>query len=81
MWHGYDGWAWWGFGAFHMVGFWIVVICVLVFVLRGWRGGAGMPHCFPSAGHESALDVLQKRYARGEITQKEYEEMKGVLGK
>ena len=81
MWHAYDGWGWWGFGAFHMIGFWIVVILALVFLLRGWRGAAGWTHCMPMAGHESALDILKKRYARGEINQKEYEEMKDVLVK
>jgi len=37
----------------------------------GWSSGSGFG--------ESAIDVLNKRYARGEIDQKEYEEKKRKL--
>ncbi|MGA2763911.1 MAG: SHOCT domain-containing protein [Spirochaetia bacterium] len=81
------GWGWgsgWGhgmyglplflFGGFRLL-FGAAVIVGVVFLVRhfgrqGWRG----PH------DESALDILQKRYARGEITREQYEEMKRNLG-
>ncbi len=50
--------------------FWIVVIAGIVYFVRSefkCRGGAP---------DESALDILKKRYARGEINKDEYEKMK-----
>ncbi len=81
MWH----WGWgWGHGAYGLPFWWIgvgfrlifiaavivgVVYLVRLFARQGWRG------------HDegSALDILQKRYARGEITKEQYEEMKRNL--
>lgn len=42
-----------------------------------------MEHSGHAAGHtqdESLLDVLKRRYALGEITREQFEEMKRVLG-
>lgn len=50
--------------------FWIVVIAGIVYFVRSgfkYRGGAL---------DESALEILKKRYARGEINKDEYEKMK-----
>ena len=56
--------------------FWIVVIGAIVLLLRS-RGGWGPPRV---AGHrESALDVLDARYARGEIDDDEYGKRRSVL--
>jgi len=48
--------------------FWIVVIAGVVYFVRS-KGRCG------SSG-ESALDILKKRYARGEINKDEYEKIK-----
>lgn len=67
---GMMGW----FGPFGMLLFWVVVIVVLIAVVR-WimltgRGGSG------TKTDESALDILKKRYAAGEITKDEFEQLK-----
>ena len=53
--------------------FLILIGVVIYFVLRGekWmkRGGS----------EETALDILKKRYAKGEITEQEHEKMKKEL--
>ena len=51
--------------------FWIVVIAGIVYFVRSSfaRKGRG-------SSEESALDILKKRYARGEINKDEYEKIK-----
>jgi putative membrane protein len=62
---------WDGWGG-HMAGmwiFWILFIVVIVFLIR-WL--AISPRG-PEAPHESAEDILKKRYARGDIDREDYE--------
>jgi uncharacterized membrane protein len=69
--HGYySNWGhgpFWGVGLF-MVIFWICIIFLLVSVLKNVLKG----------GHqsESALDILNKRYAASEINWTEFDQMK-----
>ena len=70
---GYGG-SW--FGSIIMVAFWVAVIVGIVLLIR-WlvvstKGGVG-------GGEGSALEILKKRYARGEIDKKEYEQKKKDL--
>ncbi|MDO8716694.1 MAG: SHOCT domain-containing protein [Dehalococcoidales bacterium] len=56
-----------------MVIFWGLVIWGVVALSRG----AGLSCCTGSSNHsDSALEVLKKRYAQGEIDKKEFEEKK-----
>jgi len=51
-----------------MMPFFMIILIVAVLVLLfGRRGGHGS---------ESALDILKKRYAKGEITKEEFEQTK-----
>jgi putative membrane protein len=71
-WHD-DGPGWW---IVFVPLFWIAVIGGLVLLFRS-RGGGGPPR---GGGHrETALDVLDARYARGEIDVDEYHERRSVL--
>lgn len=65
--HGYDGMG--------FMWFWLLLI-VIVVVLLAWfvkPGGSSVSH------HETALDILQKRLARGEIDEQEYRRIKDTL--
>lgn len=80
-------WGWgWMHGGYGLPFWWVgigirgifiaAVIVGIVYVVRYFgRQGSWRPH-----GDETALEILQKRYARGEITKEEYEEMKRNLG-
>ena len=67
-----------GYGDMGFMGlFWIVLLGLLVwFIVAGTRGThhSGIHH---SGGHyETALDILKKKYASGEIDKAEFEEKK-----
>ena len=72
------GWGhmmYYGYGGGFMWILFIVVIGVLIYLLlqnakaKGGTGGAG----------ETPLDILKKRYARGELTKEDYDRMKKEL--
>jgi len=57
---------------FFAIVFWILIIIGLVLLIKYlWEGG--------SKAQETALEVLKKRYARGEISKEEFEEKKRDL--
>ena len=79
------GWAWGGgmtLGLLGMALFWTVVAVAIVLVVRAltpggaWAGGTSSR---PS-GPERPLDILQRRYAAGDIDHETYERMKKELG-
>ncbi len=77
------GWAGRGFGGGWGLG-WIfplvfggAVITGIVFLVRAAGPGNGRTQ---SPAGETALDILKKRYARGEITKEQFEAMRQDLG-
>jgi putative membrane protein len=83
MWaHGYGlGFGWMGmlFGGLMMLVFWGALIALIFFAGRALvRSGADQSRTPPPA-EGKALDILKERYARGEITKEQFEEMKRDL--
>lgn len=76
MGYGFDGgtlgWIWMLGGLLLMVGFVVLIVWAVAAVSRG--GATREP------GRPTALDILRERYARGEITQQEFEQAKKTLG-
>lgn len=73
--YGMMGW----FGMILMAAFWIVIIVGIIFLIR-WVAhstGSGNRKNYPD---DSPLEILRKRYARGEIKKEEFEEKKKDLG-
>ena len=72
MWHDADGMGWWMvFTAILFTIFWISVIWLF---LQGGRSGDR-----PAMADDSPLEIVRRRYARGEITKAQYEELRRDL--
>ena len=64
-------------GGIFMILFWVLIFLggfYLVKILMGSGSGAGKPR-------ETAREVLEKRFARGEISKEEFEESLEILRK
>ena len=63
-------WSFWGMHAFWWL-FWVVVIAAAFFLFQA-PGGR-------TTERETPLELLQRRYAAGEISKEEFEERKRTL--
>lgn len=85
--YGYYGGAgmmggWMGFPMLFMIPIMLIVLVVIGYIIWrgfGWEGGC----CGGHSGHyasdeegETAMEILRRRYAKGEITKEQYEQMK-----
>lgn len=73
MFWGNHGWGM-GFGWFFMAAFWILVVLGIIYLIKVIAGDARK-----GEREETALDILKKRYARGEVNKEEFEEKKKDL--
>jgi putative membrane protein len=73
MFWGNHGWGM-GFGWFFMIAFLILVVLGIIYLIKVIAGDAKK-----GEREETALDILKKRYARGEINKEEFEEKKKDL--
>lgn len=69
-----DGWDWF-WGAIMMLLFWGVLVAGIVFAVRAF--GARSQHDAGAA--EDPQTILETRFAKGEISEEEFEERKRVL--
>lgn len=72
------GWGWglaMGLGWLAMLAFWGAVIVGVVLLVRALSGSSGSAR---STG-DTALDILRRRYASGELTREQYEQLRQDL--
>jgi putative membrane protein len=88
--YGHGGWMPYGMMAgggmgLVMILFWVIVVVALVSLISGIWNNQGPQRrvddatCAPATGEPDALEILKRRYARGDIDQNEYERMKREL--
>ncbi len=71
MWGDYGmGWTWGIFGIIHMALWWILLAVGIVALVKWLKSGPA--DGAPGAGSR-ALEILDERYARGEIGKEEFE--------
>ena len=75
MWYFQQGMGWWMvFGVLWMLVFWGGIIALIVWVVvRLTRHGVTVD------GGKTPLDIAKERYARGEITKEQFEQIKRDL--
>jgi putative membrane protein len=71
-----DGYGWMGPGWIIMIIFWVVVIAGGIALVR-WFGMRGRGS--DDTSRRTPLEILQERYARGEIEREEYEQKRRDL--
>ena len=80
--HGYWRDDYWGMGHMMVGGFgmvlFVVLTVVLVILLIRWLGGTHVP-APPPQQQKRAIDILEERFARGEIDREEFIQKKNDL--
>ncbi|MEK7132757.1 MAG: SHOCT domain-containing protein [Patescibacteria group bacterium] len=72
--YGGDFWPFHFLGFAVMIAFWALVIAGIVWLVRQTSSGGSTN--LTSTAHNSALDILRTRYAKGELTKEQFESMK-----
>jgi putative membrane protein len=68
------------FGSILMIAFWVLILAGLFFLIKSLvRGSRGYLGDVRGAGGASAREILEARYARGEIDREEFEQKKRDL--
>ena len=57
---------------------WVAIIVTVIWLIRGARAGRGWG---PPGGAPSAMEILDRRFAEGEISAEEYRERRGTLSR
>ena len=76
MWNWGTGWGWWmAFGWLWMVVIWGLIIWAVYWIVSRLSERRESP----AGRQESGLDILERRYASGELTHEQFEEMRRHL--
>jgi putative membrane protein len=78
MWNWMGGGFGWGVGMVVMAAFWVIVALAIVWIVRTVWDRPG-PREASGPRSETPLEILQRRYARGEIDRAEFEEKRRDL--
>lgn len=74
MWHPGDGMGWWMIvGSVWVVFFWAAIVWLFLRVVSHGEASDGQRE-------DSPLDIVRRRYARGEINREEFEQLRKDLG-
>jgi putative membrane protein len=74
MWGGY-GWGM-GYSWLYMIVFWAIIITAIAYLVKSFTKRSDF-----GVRHEAPLDILKRRYAKGEITREEFERMRDDVKK
>ena len=80
-----SGWGMWLFGTLLLVGLVLLIVVAVRLMLRGtpgrdaYLGDRSGPYPAAPAGQSRAREILEERYARGEIDSEEYRERRRTL--
>ena len=72
--HDGTGWGGWILMALAMVAFWLLVVVAVIAIFRGTQSSGGS-----SADPRTPMQLLDERFARGEIDEEEYHARSRVL--
>lgn len=73
MWDNTDG-SWAVFGMVMMIAFWVGLIALAVWAIESFRPRYGQTR------DETPLDIARRRYAAGEISREQFEQIRRDLG-
>jgi len=75
MWGAHDGMGWWMvIGMIWMVVFWGAIVALIIWGVSRFTGGPT-----GRGDSESSLEIARRRYASGEITREQFEQLRRDL--
>ena len=77
--HGDVGWGWMALMMAVMVLFWGAVIFGIVWLVRSVSGGGPAPSGETPVSRETAVEILERRFAEGALTLEDYRARREVL--